>query len=168
MAVLALLSFSIAAATDWLDGYLARKLNLVTALGKLLDPLVDKILVCTAFLHLSVVGMCPMWVTATIIAREFLVTGLRQIAVERGVVMAADRLGKWKTILQITFVLCGLTWQCLGDMEDLTTPFHWLRMLATPNGWFFLGSLYLSLGLTLLSGLNYVIASRYLLRDEQR
>jgi CDP-diacylglycerol--glycerol-3-phosphate 3-phosphatidyltransferase len=96
----ALILFIIAAASDFLDGWLARKMNLITPLGKLLDPLADKILVCTAFVFLTAKGICPFWATALIIAREFLVTGLRQIAIEAGHVLAADRLGKWKTTLQ--------------------------------------------------------------------
>ena len=109
---IALVTFSVAAATDWLDGYLARKMGLVTPLGKLLDPLADKILVCAAFVFFSAQPVggyhCPVWVTALIIAREFLVTGLRQIAVEAGHVLAADRLGKWKTTFQLIFCITGL------------------------------------------------------------
>ena len=93
----ALVTFCLAAASDWLDGYLARKMGLVTQLGKLLDPLADKILVCTGFVFFTMRGLCPLWATALIIGREFLVTGLRQIAIEAGVVLAADRLGKWKS-----------------------------------------------------------------------
>ncbi|MCU0795876.1 MAG: CDP-alcohol phosphatidyltransferase family protein, partial [Akkermansiaceae bacterium] len=71
--VVALITFSVAAATDWLDGYLARRMGLVTPLGKLLDPLADKILVCAAFVFMSTLGFAPVWATALIIAREFLV-----------------------------------------------------------------------------------------------
>lgn len=158
MAVLALVSFSIAAATDWLDGYLARKMNLVTALGKLLDPLVDKILVCTAFLHMSVVGLCPMWITALIVAREFLVTGLRQLAIERGIVIAADRWGKLKTIFQIIFLIACLLWIALESCSALAAPRAMLHSLLPALMW-------ASLALTILSGLNYLKASSLLFRD---
>ena len=82
-ACVALWAFVIAAITDFFDGYLARKYNLVTSFGKLIDPLADKILVSAAFIYLTAVGICPFWVSILIIFREFLVTGLRQLAVDR-------------------------------------------------------------------------------------
>ena len=98
---IALLAFIVAALTDFLDGYLARRLNLVTSLGKLLDPIADKILTACAFIFLCAheQRFCPVWVVVVILAREFLVTGLRQIAVEKGKVIAAgsgsrDETGK--------------------------------------------------------------------------
>jgi CDP-diacylglycerol--glycerol-3-phosphate 3-phosphatidyltransferase len=153
----ALAAFVIAAASDWLDGYLARKLNLVTALGKLLDPLVDKILVCAAFVHLSLEQLCPMWVTILIIGREFLVTGLRQIAVERGIVMAADRWGKWKATFQMIFVIAALLWLCLPlGMSGILGGLRWCvdpAQHATP------ALMWIALFLTCLSGWNYLRAS---------
>lgn len=165
---LALVSFCIAAATDWLDGYLARKMNLVTALGKLLDPLVDKILVCSAFVHLSLVHLCPMWVTILIIGREFLVTGLRQIAVEKGVVIAADRWGKLKTIFQIVFVIAGLVWLTLRPTPDAAAPLSWLRWLADPQHHFTPAMMWISLFLTVLSGCNYLRGSASLFMEKSR
>lgn len=147
-----LASFVIAATTDWLDGYLARKMNLVTALGKLLDPLVDKILVCAAFVHLSMAGLCPMAVTIFIIAREFLVTGLRQIAVEHGVVMAADRWGKLKTIFQMIFVIAALLGLCLKEQTTFS-------LLSLGLSWILMPSLWIAVFLTALSGWNYLRAS---------
>ena len=90
-ACIALWAFVVGAISDFFDGHLARKYGLVTNLGKLLDPLADKILVCAAFVYLSAVGMCPFWVTVLILFREFLVTGLRQLAALRGEALAADR-----------------------------------------------------------------------------
>jgi CDP-diacylglycerol--glycerol-3-phosphate 3-phosphatidyltransferase len=160
---IALVTFSIAAATDWLDGYLARKLGLVTPLGKLLDPLADKILVCAAFVYFSAQPVdgyhSPVWVTALIIAREFLVTGLRQIAVEAGQVLAADRLGKWKTTFQLTFCITGLLWLTLSSMGSA----GFLRDLTSPDGWLMPISLWTAVALTLISGANYVRSSRKLL-----
>lgn len=156
-----LAAFVIAASTDWLDGYLARKMNLVTALGKLLDPLVDKILVCAAFVHLSMVGLCPMAVTIFIIAREFLVTGLRQIAVERGVVMAADRWGKLKTIHQMLYVIVALFALCNLDETSSDMLRHVFSRSLTPLMW-------LAVFLTALSGWNYLRASLVFLREKSR
>ena len=93
----ALVTFILAACTDWLDGYLARRLNQVTTFGKLIDPLADKIAVSAAFIYLTGVGLCPVWVTILIISREFLVTGLRQIAQDHGIIIPAGTSGKWKT-----------------------------------------------------------------------
>lgn len=162
---IALITFSVAAATDWLDGYLARKMGLVTPLGKLLDPLADKILVCAAFVFFSAQPVggyhCPVWVTALIIAREFLVTGLRQIAVEAGQVLAADRLGKWKTTFQLVFCITGLVWLTLEKSSG--GLFGLLRDLANPAGWLMPVSLWTAVALTMISGANYLKGSRHLL-----
>lgn len=108
----ALIFFALAAITDFFDGYLARKLNLVTDLGKLLDPLADKILVAAAFVCFTAMGLCPAWVTVAILFREFSVTGLRLLLVEKQVVLPADQWGKWKTVSQMAYcilVLLGLS-----------------------------------------------------------
>ena len=162
----ALVSFVIAAISDFLDGYLARRMGLVTPMGKLMDPLADKVLVCSAFVYLSAEGFCPVWVTVMILAREFLVTGLRQIAVEAGQVLAADRLGKWKTGLQLTFCITCLVWFAFRPL-DPANPLVWLfQYLSSPEGWLQPISLWLALGLTLLSGWHYLWASRDLLRGK--
>jgi CDP-diacylglycerol--glycerol-3-phosphate 3-phosphatidyltransferase len=162
---IALVSFVIAAISDFVDGWLARKLGLVTAMGKLLDPLADKVLVCSAFVYLSAEGFCPVWVTVVILAREFLVTGLRQIAVEAGHVMAADRLGKWKTGLQLTFCITCLVWLAVGPSDTGNPVTALLRHLSNPAWWLVPASLWLALGLTLLSGWNYLWSCRHLLRS---
>ncbi|WP_353567048.1 CDP-diacylglycerol--glycerol-3-phosphate 3-phosphatidyltransferase [Haloferula sargassicola] len=163
----ALVCFSVAAATDWLDGYLARKMGLVTPLGKLLDPLADKILVCAAFVFMSKLSFAPVWVTCVIIGREFLVTGLRQIAVEAGRVLAADRLGKWKTTFQLTFVITALVWLSFSKMESRGVIADLLWKLAKPaaeGGWLMPISLWVALALTVISGANYLWSSRELLK----
>lgn len=162
---IALISFVIAAISDFVDGWLARKLGLVTPMGKLLDPLADKILVGAAFVYLSAEGFCPVWVTVMILAREFLVTGLRQIAVEAGQVLAADNLGKWKTGLQLTFCITCLVWFCFGPLPAGNPLVDLIRNLSNPDGWLIPVSLWLALGLTLLSGWNYMWASRGLLKS---
>jgi CDP-diacylglycerol--glycerol-3-phosphate 3-phosphatidyltransferase len=158
----------IAAISDYVDGWLARKLGLVTPVGKLLDPVADKVLVCSAYVYLSAQGEvnCPVWITVLIMAREFLVTGLRQIVVEAGQVMAADRLGKWKTGLQLTFCITCLVWFAFKSL-DPDNWFVWLiQYLSSPEGWLVPVSMWLALGLTLLSGWNYVWAYRHLLRGK--
>jgi len=137
----ALGAFIIASITDWLDGYLARKLQLVTDLGKLLDPLADKILVAAAFVSFSAMGICPAWVTIAILFREFAVTGLRLLLVEKRVVLPADQWGKWKTVLQMVYciwVLGALSFYPEGNMlvADIL--------------------MYGALALTVISGANYI------------
>ncbi len=162
---IALVSFVIAAISDFVDGWLARKLGLVTSMGKLLDPLADKVLVCSAFVYLSQKSLCPVWVTVLIIAREFLVTGLRQIAVEAGQVIAADRLGKWKTGLQLTFCITCLVWFAFEPFKEENAFVSLIRYLSHPDGWLTPASLWLALFLTLLSGWNYLWSSRGLLKS---
>ena len=162
---IALVSFVIAAISDFVDGWLARKLGLVTSMGKLLDPLADKVLVCAAFVYLSAREFCPVWVTVLIIAREFLVTGLRQIAVEAGQVIAADRLGKWKTGFQLMFCITCLVWFAFEPVKADNAFVSLIRHLSHPDGWLIPASMWLALFLTLLSGWNYLWSSRGLLRS---
>lgn len=161
---IALVSFVIAAISDFLDGYLARKLGMVTTMGKLLDPLADKILVSAAFIYLSSKGLCPVWITVTIIAREFLVTGLRQIAMESGFAMAADRLGKWKTAWQLVFCITCLVWITLETSTSQNPIFLLLKTLAHPNNHLQPISMWLAFILTILSGWNYLWNSRSFLK----
>ena len=160
---IALVAFVIAAISDWFDGYFARKYGMVTPLGKLLDPLADKVLVCSAYVYLSAVGFCPVWVTVLILAREFLITGLRQIAVEAGQVLAADRLGKWKTGLQLTFCITCLVWFATEKLGSANPLMGLLRYLSDPGSWLTPVSMWLALGLTLVSGWNYMWTNRGLL-----
>ncbi|HLC17631.1 MAG TPA: CDP-diacylglycerol--glycerol-3-phosphate 3-phosphatidyltransferase [Thermodesulfobacteriota bacterium] len=93
--------FALVCITDWLDGYFARKRGLVTSMGKFLDPLADKLLINTAFIMLIPLGRVPAWVVALIVGREIAVTGLRAVASNMGIVIAAGTLGKYKTAFQI-------------------------------------------------------------------
>lgn len=106
--IIAVLIFIIAASTDGLDGYIARKSNTVTNLGKLLDPLADKLLVAAVLVSLVEMGKLDAWIAIVIISREFAVTGLRQIALLEGKVIPASRWGKWKTATQITAIIALL------------------------------------------------------------
>ena len=163
---IALVSFVIAAISDFVDGYLARKLGLVTAMGKLLDPLADKILVCSAFVYLSAEDLAPVWVTVVIIAREFLVTGLRQISMEAGHVMPADRLGKWKTTLQLTFCITCLVSFAFAGLNGENPVAALFQNLSRPDGWLQPVSMWLALALTVLSGWNYTWGCRHLLKSK--
>jgi len=161
---IALVSFVIAAISDFVDGWLARKLGLVTPLGKLLDPVADKVLVGSAYVYLSAKGLCPVWVTVLILAREFLVTGLRQIAVEAGHVMAADRLGKWKVGLQLAFCITCLVWFAFQNIPGGNPLVDLFKYLSNKDGWLQPVFMWLALVLTLLSGWNYMYSCRALLR----
>ena len=101
----AFLLFSLAAFTDWLDGFIARRYQLCTNIGRLLDPLADKVLVSAAFICLIPFHALPPWAVVIIIARELLITGLRLLACEKGVVIASDRFGKHKTGWQFATIL---------------------------------------------------------------
>lgn len=103
--IIAVLIFIIAASTDGLDGYIARKNKIVTNLGKLLDPLADKLLVAAVLVSLVDMGKLDAWIAIVIISREFAVTGLRQVALLEGKVIPASKWGKWKTATQITAII---------------------------------------------------------------
>ncbi|MDR1840777.1 MAG: CDP-diacylglycerol--glycerol-3-phosphate 3-phosphatidyltransferase [Holophagales bacterium] len=100
--------FWIACVTDFYDGYFARKLRQITVLGKLLDPLADKLLISGALLSLVELGLTPAWMAFIILAREMAITGLRGLASEEGLTIAADWLGKWKLGAQIAAISCLL------------------------------------------------------------
>lgn len=118
MHLLAAIIFAFASATDWLDGYLARRDNLVTNFGKFADPLADKMLVMTAFIMLVGISFVPAWVAAVIICRELAVTGLRLLLVENGgAVLAAAMPGKIKTATQmVSIILLLLGFQTIGTI----------------------------------------------------
>ena len=97
--------FAAASITDWFDGYLARKYNLITDFGKFMDPLADKLLVCSALICLVEVRDLPAYIVVIIIAREFIISGFRLIAAENGVVIAANYWGKFKTVFQMVLII---------------------------------------------------------------
>src|ERR1019366_3718834 len=114
--------FTLASLTDWLDGAIARARNLVTDLGKLPDPLGDKILVIGALIALVERHVAPMWMVVIIVAREFLISGLRQIAAHKQKILAAERIGKHKTISQIVAILVSLAYLSLGEFGLQNMP----------------------------------------------
>lgn len=101
----ALAIFIIASLTDTLDGYLARKYHLVTNFGKFMDPLADKLLVCSALICFTATGQLAAWITIIIIAREFIISGFRLIAADNGIVIAASYWGKFKTVSQMILII---------------------------------------------------------------
>ena len=103
--VIALVIFAVAAITDFLDGYIARKHNLITDFGKLMDPLADKILVISALVIFVDLEYIPAWMSIVVIAREFLISGIRTIAATKGEVIPAGKLGKYKTTAQMIAII---------------------------------------------------------------
>lgn len=134
--------FLVASITDYLDGYLARKLNLVTNFGKFADPLADKILVLCALIMLVQTHQLPAWIVSIIVTRELAVTGLRLLLIEQNIVMAADWSGKLKTATQMIAITCLL----FNDFG-----------LSIPLGTLFL---YGCLALTIYSGIDYFVKYR--------
>ena len=116
----------LAAITDFLDGYLARKLNLVTDFGKLMDPLSDKIFTVSSFVVLTAHAIVPAWVTVLILAREFSVTGLRTMAAKSGEIIAAKDTGKVKTVLQmLVLAFGGCYWVDWVEKDELGFRYLW-------------------------------------------
>lgn len=140
--------FALAALTDGLDGYFARSRDAVTTFGKLMDPLADKLLITAALVSLVSLNRLQAWVAMVIIAREIAVTGLRAIAAERGVVIAASWMGKLKTVLQIAAIFA------LIAANPAPT---WVNVL-----------LYVAVAATLISGADYFFGIRRRLEEERR
>ena len=113
---IALALFCIASFTDFLDGYLARRDNLVTNFGKFMDPLADKLLVCSALICLIPAGKLETWIVLVIIAREFIISGFRLVASDNGIVIAASYWGKFKTVSHMTMIILLI----------LDLPFLWI------------------------------------------
>jgi CDP-diacylglycerol--glycerol-3-phosphate 3-phosphatidyltransferase len=146
--LLASVLFALASLTDFLDGYIARRWNLETSLGKFLDPLADKLLVAVALIMLIPLNRVPSWMVAVIIGREILVTGLRVVAITEGLVIAASKLGKYKTVFQIVSVTCLLLhyeYHLFIESPYLLINFHQVGM----------GLLWVALVITVWSGIDY-------------
>jgi CDP-diacylglycerol---glycerol-3-phosphate 3-phosphatidyltransferase len=143
--------FIIAAATDFLDGYLARKWNLVTAFGRIADPFADKILITGTLIMLlqfsAATTVLTHWYVVVVIAREFLVTAIRGVVEASGSAFGADQLGKWKMVAQCWAV---------GAFLLLIVGVEWVDWIAVASYW-------ASLTLTVVSGLNYVVKARHII-----
>lgn len=125
-----LLIFCVASITDWFDGYLARKNHLVTNFGKFMDPLADKLLVCSAMICFIELDKLDAWIVIVIIAREFIISGFRLIAAENGIVIAANYWGKFKTVSQMIMIIL-LILDFGGLFNVLETIFIWLSLVLT-------------------------------------
>ncbi len=120
--IIALVIFSVACITDFLDGYLARKNNLISNFGKFMDPLADKLLICAALICFVQLDTLPAWITIIIISREFIISGFRLIAAESGVVISASMWGKVKTVVQMfmaIFLIIDFDYSLMNILEQI-------------------------------------------------
>lgn len=145
---IALFIFIVASITDTLDGQIARKRNLVTNFGKFMDPLADKLLVCSAMIAMIDLGRIPAWVVIIIIAREFIISGFRLVASDNGVVIAAGWWGKVKTVVQMIMIIvliCDFGGDVVAIIENVL--------------------IYLALALTIISLVDYLIKNKSVISD---
>ena len=145
---IALAIFVIAAASDAVDGYLARKYNLVTNFGKFMDPMADKLLCCSALVCLCAKGEVPAWIVLIIIGREFAISGIRQIAADNGVAIAASNWGKAKTIAQMAMIIV-----MLFQMSFASLTLNGLAAII----------MYCALSLTVISLIDYIVKNKKVL-----
>lgn len=165
---IALLLFILASLTDWLDGSIARKYNLVTNFGKFMDPLADKLLVCTALIQLTDMKMIPAWMTIVIIAREFIISGFRLVAAEKGIVIAAGKSGKWKTAVTMVMICFMII---VVNNHGFTSPLFntaaasvsMLYLVIYTIGYILL---IISLALTVISMVEYLVKNKDVMKDE--
>jgi CDP-diacylglycerol---glycerol-3-phosphate 3-phosphatidyltransferase len=159
----ALFLFSAASITDYFDGMIARRDKLITNFGILMDPLADKILVCSAFIAFVGHGWIPAWMIVVVVSRELAITGLRLLAASQNVVLAAERFGKHKTISQIIAILALLVqhgYPNWGKFGEVVVGFHigpkpWIDWFTTLSVW-------VAIILTLISGTIYLWRNRRL------
>ena len=142
----ALAIFCIASITDLLDGMIARKYNLITNFGKFMDPLADKLLVCSAMICLLAGGKLPAWVVIIIISREFVISGFRLIASDNGVVIAASYWGKFKTTFQMAMIILMIA--DISSLNIITTVI-----------------MYIAVALTVVSLVDYLVKNRSVMKD---
>ncbi len=140
--------FIIASLTDMLDGKIARKYNLVTNFGKFMDPLADKLLVCSAMICLVDLGQIPSWVVIIIISREFIISGFRLIASDNGVVIAASWWGKFKTVFQMLMIICMILSPLHSSLVFVSNILMWI-----------------ALALTVISLVDYIVKNRSVIKE---
>ncbi len=160
--MLALIIFVVASVTDWVDGYIARKYNLITDFGKFMDPVADKLLTMSAMIaFIDVIGI-PSWAITIILGREFIVTAMRIIAAEKGIVIAADKLGKIKTVVQMLWIIYVLLVCAIAPYFSVTGSD--IDIGSTLLGYGNIG-LWASVILTVVSGCNYIIRNKKVFLD---
>jgi CDP-diacylglycerol---glycerol-3-phosphate 3-phosphatidyltransferase len=160
----ALVIFLIAGLTDFVDGEIARRYGVITNFGELMDPLVDKIMVAAAFISLVPLKAVPAWAATTVVARDFLVTGLRLMASAKGRILPAESLGKQKTSWQIVTIIFFLVLLSIAELKYASeTSTWWLR------AWGEAGPVlvWITVALTIYSGLSYTWQNRDLLAPNQ-
>jgi CDP-diacylglycerol--glycerol-3-phosphate 3-phosphatidyltransferase len=160
----ALVIFLIAGLTDFIDGEIARRYAWVTNFGKLMDPLVDKIMMAAAFISLVPLKAVPAWAATTVVARDFLITGLRLMASAKGRVLPAERLGKQKTSWQVITIIFFLGLLSIAELRHTNERSTWWF-----RAWHDAGPVlvWITVALTIYSGLAYVWQHRELIVSDQ-
>lgn len=144
---IATIIFIVASLTDFLDGHIARKYNLVSNFGKFMDPLADKLLVMSALVSMVAMEDLPAWVVIVILAREFAITGFRTLAMEANIVMAASWWGKIKTTTQMIMIILVLLHLPFSGMKIVETVMIWLAVIFT-----------------IVSGVDYIVKNKQVLK----
>ena len=161
---LALVVFLIAGVSDFVDGEIARRYGFVTDFGKLMDPLVDKILVAAAFISLVPLKAVPAWAATTVVARDFLITGLRMMASTKGKVLPAEMLGKQKTSWQVVTVIFFLALLSLHELRYANETSRWWFRAWDQAGPVLV---WITVALTIYSGLGYAWRHRELIAPNE-
>ncbi|PYJ10356.1 MAG: CDP-diacylglycerol--glycerol-3-phosphate 3-phosphatidyltransferase [Verrucomicrobia bacterium] len=160
----ALVIFLLAGITDYFDGEIARRYGSVTNFGKLMDPLVDKIMMAAAFISLVPLGAIPAWAATTVVARDFLITGLRLMASARGQILPAERLGKHKTTWQIITVIFFLVLLAARELGYANGDAGWWFRAWNQGGPVLV---WITIGFTVYSGLRYAWLHRDVIAPDQ-
>jgi CDP-diacylglycerol---glycerol-3-phosphate 3-phosphatidyltransferase len=163
----ALFLFSGAGLTDYFDGKIARRDKLITNFGVLMDPLADKIMVCSAFIAFVGLNWIAAWMVVVIVARELAITGLRLLAASRHVVLAAEGYGKHKTISQIVAIIAILVHHSYLDWDGVGTAIFGFSLFGKPwIEWFAPVAIWTAVALTIISGTLYLWRNRHLYLDD--
>ena len=161
---LALIIFLLAGITDFVDGEIARRYGVVTNFGKLMDPLVDKIMVAAAFISLVPLKAVPAWAATTVVARDFLITGLRMMATARGEILPAEMLGKQKTSWQVVTVIFFLALLSLSELRYASETSTWWLRAWNQGGPVLVG---ITVALTIFSAVAYAWRHRELISPNE-